>query len=200
MKTDQRPILNKNISAKDFRDFYWLKEELIAFCKTEGLRITGGKIEIANRIEHYLLTGKKELIKAKLKPTARSKFDWKNEKLSLETKITNNYTNTENVRIFFEKEIGSRFKFNVKFMNWMKSNHGKSLRQAKQEWERIVAEKKTNTQPKNIAPQFEYNRYLRDFLVDNPDMDRALGIKLWKIKKTMRGDNVYKKEDLKLLK
>ncbi len=85
------------------------------------------------------------------------------------------------------------------FMNWMKANAGKTLGDAIEEWKRLEAEKKANTKPKDIAPQFEYNRYLRDFLADNPHADRALGIKLWKIKRNRRGDNVYRPSDLKLL-
>ncbi len=196
---DKRPNLNKRISPKDFREFYWLKEELIQFCRAQGLRTSGSKIEITERIDKFLKTGDKEQIKTNSTSKSTSKFDWKNEKLSLETKITDNYKSTENVREFFEQQIGKHFKFNVKFMNWMKANTGKTLEVAIDEWERIRVEKKNNTQAKDIAPQFEYNRYLRDFLVDNPTSSRALGIKLWKIKKSKRGDNIYRKDDLKLI-
>ena len=196
---DKRPNLNKDISIKDFREFYWLKEELMKFCKEEGLKTIGGKINISNRIEIFLRTGDKQQSKSKTKTKSKSKFDWKTEKLSLDTEVTDNYKNTENVRKFFEEQIGKQFKFDVKFMNWMKNNFGKTLRDAIIEWERIKAEKKSNTKPKEIAPQFEYNRYLRDFIADNPSLNRALGIELWKMKKSTRGDNVYKKEDLKLV-
>ncbi len=50
---EKRLHLNKKISIKDFKDFYWLKKELIEFCKNEGLKTTGEKIETAQRIEHY---------------------------------------------------------------------------------------------------------------------------------------------------
>jgi len=43
----------------------------------------------------------------------------------------------------------------------------------------------------------EYNQYMRDFFKDNPDKTRTDAIKHWKIKKSMRGDNVYNKLDLK---
>ncbi len=39
-----RPALNNKISAKDFKEFYWLKEELIIFCKANGINRNGGKI------------------------------------------------------------------------------------------------------------------------------------------------------------
>jgi hypothetical protein len=51
---DKRPELTKPISVKDFKEFYWLKNELINFCRTESLGTSGGKREIENRIECYL--------------------------------------------------------------------------------------------------------------------------------------------------
>ncbi len=32
-----RPNLTKEISIKDFKDFYWLKEELQNFCRENGM-------------------------------------------------------------------------------------------------------------------------------------------------------------------
>ncbi len=196
---EKRPELNKNISIQDFKEFYWLKEELVAFCRQEQIKRSGSKIELTNRIEYYLKTGR-EPIEHKTIKRATSNFDWKTATLDPATIITDNYKNTENVRRFFSSQIGKSFKFNVPFMNWMKSNVGKTLQEAVVVWHSQQQIKKARTQPKKIAPQFEYNRYLRDFLADNPDKDRALGIKLWKIKKSMRGDNVYQSTDLKLLK
>ena len=193
---DKRPILNENISVIDFKDFYWLKEELVLFCRTVGLISSGSKLEIAGRIEKYLTSGIKNTPRSKPKTT--SKFDWNNEILLSQTLITDNYKNTENVRSFFEKNIGQQFKFNVKFMDWMKSSEGKTLGQAIKEWEKIKVEKIINKR-KKISPQFEYNTYLRDFLADNPGSKRDLGIKLWKIKKSMRGDNLYNKNDLNFI-
>lgn len=197
---DNRPKLNKSISIKDFKEFYWLKEELVKFCKETGIIASGSKIEISKRIESYLKTGDIQQTNVKPKPKSTSKFDWNNQQLSLASEITDNYKNTENVRKFFQQQIGKQFKFNVKFMNWMKSNVGKTMSDAILEWERIKAESKHTSKPKEIAPQFEYNRYLRDFMADNPNSNRALGIKLWNKKKSIRGDNVYSREDLKLIK
>ena len=197
---DSRPKLNKKISLIDFLEFYWLKNELTNFCKKEGLKVTGSKIEIANRISNYLKTGGTKTREFNPKTKSISKFDWRNEKLSSETIITDNYKSTENVREYFEKEIGKGFKFNVEFMNWMKANTGKTLGESIKEWNRIKFKNKSNANPKEIAPQFEYNRYLRDFLADNPELTRSIGIELWKKKKAVRGTNRYEKEDLKFLK
>jgi len=84
-------------------------------------------------------------------------------------------------------------------MNWMKSAEGKNLGEAVKKWKEISELNKTNKSPKNIAPQFEYNTYIRDFLLDNPSLDRSKAIACWKKKKLIRGDNKYIKTDLSLI-
>ncbi|MEM8545773.1 MAG: SAP domain-containing protein, partial [Cyanobacteria bacterium P01_H01_bin.119] len=57
----QRPPLNTfrptPENATEFRRWYWLKAELVAYCKQTGLKSTGQKADIAERIGQYLLTG-----------------------------------------------------------------------------------------------------------------------------------------------
>lgn len=194
----QRPTLNKYISLTDFNDFYWLKEELVAFCRNEGISTTGGKQDLVERIQAYLSTG--ELVKPE--PTikkSKSTFDWKTEPLTTSTIITDSYKNSENVRAFFLTEIGSHFSFNVKFMNWMKQATGKTLQDAVEEWKKINDLKKDKNYQTEIAPQFEYNRYMRAFLADNPNLTTKDAMKYWKLKKAQRGSNAYEREDLKLI-
>jgi len=195
----KRPLLNKSIAASDFKNFYWLKEELVAFCRTEGISPSGGKIEIASRIEHFLNTGETNSSKRKSskKKKPSSDFDWRNAPLSTKTIITDNYKNSQNVRCFFEKEIGKRFSFNILFMKWMKENIGKNLGDAAAEWLRIEAMKKEKNYKSEIPPQLEYNRYFRAFFEDNPNAKREDAIRCWKRKKAMPGSNVYAKSDLK---
>lgn len=193
-KMNKRPKLNTEISIQDFKDFYWYKEELIDFCRYEKLDKKGGKIELANRIEKYLATGEREVFQKKVPTT--SLFDWNTEKLTTSTIITDNYKNTENVRAFFSEQIGNKFKFNVKLMNWMKSAQGKTLGDAVKMWNEIKFEARENKSPKEIAPQFEYNTYIRDFMKDNPDKTIQDAIKYWKIKKSKSGDNKYLQSDL----
>ncbi len=197
---DKRPPLDKEISLKDFKEFYWLKEELVQFCRTENLKRGGSKIELARRIENYLLTGAPDSSPSRITKKVESNFDWHKALITEKTVITDNYRNTENVRSFFRDKLGKQFKFNVRFMDWMKSNIGKTMADAIIQWRIIKIESKTKINKKHIAPQFEYNRYIRDFLADNPDSSRNEAIKLWNIKRRMRGDNHYSKQDLKLLK
>ena len=114
---EKRPDLNNNISLKDFKDFYWLKKELVAFCKENNIDHSGGKIEITNRIIYFYTTRnkiKKTKINAK---KSKSNFNWNVEKLTFETIITDNYKNTENIRQFFTIEIGNTL--SLMFYLWL---------------------------------------------------------------------------------
>lgn len=188
-----KPILNKTISIIDFRDNYWLKKELIDLCREIGINQSGGKLDIVARIERFLEVGEIITVSSQKKTKISSSFDWNNEELSLGVVITDSYKNTENVREFFKKLIGKHFRFNVEFMNWMKSNVGKTLEDAAVEWREIALRKKNNSGKKVIAPQFEYNTYIRDFLADNPSLSIKDAIKSWKIIRDMPGKKIYEK-------
>ncbi len=195
---DKKPKLDRSISLKDFKEFYWLKEELVSFCKENNIDNSRGKAEITNRIVHYLETGERigNVQVKSIKPI--SNFDWNVEILNLETTVTDSYKNTENVRSFFTKQIGKHFKFNVLFMNWMKQNVGKTLNNAIDEWNRIHLLKKDKNYESEIDSQFEYNSYIRDFLKDNPNMSLNNARAYWMLKRKTRGSKKYTKEDLVL--
>ena len=54
----ERPELNKSLDGKTFRSFYYLKEELVSFCRKNNLPVSGGKTELTERIANFLDTGK----------------------------------------------------------------------------------------------------------------------------------------------
>lgn len=172
-----------NVSPADFKSRYWLKKELITFCREKGINTSGGKIEIAHRILAFLEKG--EVIKKPIsqgKPI-QSKFDWKNSSLTTSTIITDSYKNTEQVRKFFKSHIGEHFHFNTYFMQWMKENVGLTLHDAAAEWERLAAFKKSKNYNSDIAPQFEYNQFMRDYFQANPGKTIHNAISAWKFKR-----------------
>ncbi len=191
-----RPKLDKDITVKEFEDNYWLKAELVAFCRETGIVASGGKAEIHQRIVDYLTNGRVVAKTVVCSSKSLSSFDWNIETLHLTTTITDSYRNTENVRAFFRQHIGSHFKFNVEFMNWMKANRGKTLADAIDKWNEISLQKKDKSYKTEILPQFEYNTYIRDFLTDNPHLTLSHAIKCWKIKRQKPGPKKYENTDL----
>ena len=196
----ERPKLNNISSAEEFKNWYWLKEELIAYCREVGIKTTGGKFEIAERIVNYLNTGDiqthQKPDKSVKKPT--SKFNWKNEPLTVDTVITDNYKNNSNVRRFFTEQVGAKFSFSIDLMQWMKDNVGKTLGDAVVEWHRLQEIKKNPNYQSVIPAHNQYNQYTRDFLADNPDKSIQDARKYWKLKRSKPGSLKYSKSDLLL--
>ena len=94
-----RPNLTKEISIHEFKDFYWLKEELQNFCRENGMSASGSKLEISDRIETFLhdRRDKKASEKIKSKQEGRTTVE-----LSLDTVITENHRCSQDVRAFFK--------------------------------------------------------------------------------------------------
>ncbi len=187
-----RPILDRELDSKTFREFYYLKEELVAFWRKNDLPTVGGKIEITDRIAHYLDTGEIPIVKVVKKRTPVI------ADINEETEIESDFVCSEKHRAFFKKHIGSSFSFNVAFQKWLKCNAGKTYKEAISAYYQIIEDKKKgNTK---IDKQFEYNTYIRDFFADNKGKSLEEAIKCWKYKKQLQGHNRYEKTDLKALK
>lgn len=54
-----RPNLNIKLDSKTFKKYYYLKEELIDFCRKNNLQTIGGKLELTERIANFLDTGER---------------------------------------------------------------------------------------------------------------------------------------------
>jgi len=184
----ERPVLDRNLDSKTFRDFYYLKEELVTFCRENGIPASGGKIEIADRIAYFLDTGK--ILSA---PTTRKK-SITIYTISEDTKIEANFVCSEKHRAFFREHIGNGFSFNVAFQKWLKNNTGKTYKDAIIAYYQILKDKKKGKT--KIDKQFEYNTYIRDFFADNQGKSLEEAIKCWKYKKQLPGHNHYEQSDL----
>lgn len=187
-----RPLLDKNLNSNEFKQYYYLKEELVKFCKENNLQTTGSKIELTNRIIKFLDTVEKEVVTSNKKNKINDKL------ISLDSIIEENFVCTENKRKFFKEQIGKSFSFNVLFQKWLKNNSGKTYRDAIDAYYKILEEKKNNKT--EIDSQFEYNAYIRDFFNDNKDLTLNDAIKCWNYKKSKKGHHKYEKDDLKVLK
>lgn len=187
----ERPALDCNIDSKTLKDYYYLKEELIDFCRKNNLQTVGSKEELTERIICYLDKGEKS-----------SKTHSRNIKhiceITLDTIIEDNFICSEKHRAFYKQQIGNNFTFNVAFQKWLKNNPGKTYKDSIDAYYQILDNKrKTKT---TIDKQFEYNAYIRDFFSENKGLSLEDAIKCWKYKKGLKGHNKYEKEDLIVLK
>ena len=186
-----RPDLEKNMDADLFLSFYYLKEELIDFCRLNRLSTQGGKIEITDRIAHFLRTGERKQYTVKRAVQRKRMLS----ELSLNSIIEKNIKCSEVHRTFFKNQIGPTFRFNVRFQNWLKENSGKKYSDAIEAYQNILNDKT----PTKIDRQFEYNTYIRDFFDDNKNLNLQQAISCWKFKKSQPGHNKYEQRDLESL-
>ncbi len=187
---NERPDVNISLDGKTFKEYYYLKEELIDFCRKNNLQTTGDKLELSERIVNFLDTGKRTY----KSHTTRNKMV---DEITLDTIIEENFVCSEKHRAFYKEQIGNSFSFNVTFQKWLKSNVGKTYQDSIDAYYQILEDKKKNKI--SIDKQFEYNTYIRDFFNDNKDKKWEQAIKCWKYKKSLKGHNKYEKEDLKIL-
>lgn len=188
---NKRPNLDKNLDSNLFKEYYYLKEELIDFCRKNNLQTTGGKIELTERIAKFLATGER---------TSRSHTIRKSiniGEITLDTIIEEDFTCSEKHRAFYKKQIGNKFSFNVAFQKWLKCNSGKTYKDSIVAYYQILEDKKKNKT--KIDKQFEYNTYIRDFFNDNKNKSLEQAITCWKYKKSLKGHNKYERDDLKIL-
>ena len=187
----ERPNLDNSLDSKTFKEYYYLKEELVNFCRKNNLQTTGGKIELTERIAKFLETGER---------TYKSHNIRKNviiDEITIHTIIEENFVCSEKHRAFYKEKIGNNFSFNVAFQKWLKSNSGKTYQDSINAYYQILEDKKKNKTI--IDKQFEYNTYIRDFFDDNKDKSLEQAIKCWKYKKNLKGHNKYERDDLKIL-
>ena len=184
------PELTKDLKPEEFKEYYFLKEELKDFCRSEGLKVSGNKEDLEKRIIHYLSTGE-ELNDGPVKQYSSKTLT----EITLDSKLGENFMCSEDKRAFFEKEIGNGFKFKVKFQKWIKSNPDKTYRDAVDAYFEI----QNSSEKTEIGKQFQYNQYIRDFFENNEDKSLDDAIKCWKYKKSLKGHNRYEGSDLEAL-
>ena len=188
---EERPKLNRELHGDTFRRYYYLKEELIAFCRENGLPVSGGKPELTERITYFLDTGKVAPV------TAKKRAKGNPDPITENTKIEEPIVFSEKHRAFFKERLGNGFSFFIAFQKWLKENPGKTYGEALKAYERLLAEKKTGKT--TIGKQFEYNTYIRDFFADNPGKSLKDAIRCWNYKKSLSGHHRYESTDLEAL-
>lgn len=189
---NKRPELQDGIKAIEFKNFYYLKEELVNFCRQNNIPSYGSKVELTERV--YLFLDKGIVKSQSSNPVARSVVA---KVITPETLIEDNIKCSQKHRAFFEEQLGKSFSFNVAFQKWLKANSVLTYDDACNAYIEII--KNNKNKQTSIDKQFEYNTYIRDFFDSNKDYSLQDAIKCWKHKKSKPGHNRYEQKDLLIL-
>lgn len=171
-----RPNLDRQLSVNNFKAYYWLKKELMDFCRKEGLSTSGSKYELTEKIMQFLTHGK--IVKSKTRSKKKAKGP-----LTLSTIITKDFTCSRGTRNFFIAVIGPQFHYSVILQNYIRKNIGKTYQDIVEEWYR---QQKTKHIKQTIAPQFEYNAFIRQYFENNKGSSLRKAIASWKQHKSKR--------------
>ncbi len=192
-----RPDIEDVSDAETLQSCYWLKAELVALARLQGVSVSGNKAEIRTRLQTYFETGTAPAKPAEKRVKPNSTV-WSKAELNETTIITRDISFGPNVRGFFKRAIGKRFSCTSEFMAWVKANSGKTLKDAIDHWHALEARKQDPSFKRDIAPDNQFNRYIRAFFEDNPDADMAKARTCWLAKSRRPGKPVYDAADLDL--
>lgn len=172
----KRPELSALLSELEFQHWYWLKVELQAFCRTQGLSAAGGKVQLSNRIAAFLSSRPHaELVSLRRKSAAMPTT------FTLGSIIGEGWRCSQTLRHFFESHVGEGFSFNEPLRRFVKERAGSTLADALAHYRHSLA-----AGPQPIASQFEYNTHMREYRRRHPASTHAEAVSAWWEKRNKR--------------
>lgn len=176
----ERPALDKFLSASEFLAWYWLREELVQFCRAEGLPVCGGKRDLSTRIEAYLSGRPLPRVANEPRKTASMPA-----RFGLDTVIGHGWRCSQGLRDFFEGHCGKGFRFNEALRRFIAEGSGKTLAEAVEVYRKSMSHD-LNGRGLEIAEQFEYNRHTREYFRAHPGATREEAVAAWQEKRRRR--------------
>lgn len=167
-----RPELNIGMSEEEFQRWYWLKEELAAFARELGIRASGGKELLANRVAAKL--GGRVFVEPT--PVRSAVGAQLLGELSASTVIPAGQRSSQVIRAWMVSQLGPTFHFDAEMRAFFADSDGsKTMQDAVDHWTRT-----RNQEVRNIDAQFEYNRFTRSWHENNPNGARDELLAAWK--------------------
>lgn len=179
----------QTITVETLKNAYWLKLQLIDFCKKNGLSTAGSKKNLEQRIAVFLSSGSKIKLESNKQTGQRDSH----QPLMRDTLVVN-YKNDAATRLFFIKHIGQHFRFDAYLRQFTNINNiTKNLTYGDliDGWLQEEAQRKNPNHQTRIGEQFEYNQFTRDYFSNEKGRSRSDAIKAWAIVKTLPGEKTY---------
>lgn len=168
----RRPVLSIELTGSEFLRWYWLKDELADFARGLGLRATGSKELLTQRIAATLDVREfNEPTPAKGRSSAQL-FGV----LTAQTVIPRGQRCSQVLRAWFTQELGPGFHFDAPMREFIAAADGnRNLGQALEHWRGTRAPEER----REIDRQFEYNRFTRAWHGENPHGTKTELLAAW---------------------
>jgi hypothetical protein len=164
-------------SVDDLQNYYWIKSDLMKFCKNHHLPTRGAKSDLMERIRIFLSTGNRMSYKVINKPGKKDSLN----RITKNTPIKN-YNNDVGTRRFFVKHLGIKFKFNAYLRQFTNPNNiqpNMTYGNLIDGWISFENNQKKSRKNHVIPPQFEYNQFIKDYFT-NEKATLKMAISAWK--------------------
>ncbi len=156
--------------APTLRRWYWLRSELIEIARRIGVGTSGAKLELADRIcAHF-----EQRPQARPVPRAHTR-DALPAHLTGDVMLHEGQRCTQQLRAWMRAQIGSSFSFDAAMREAVHAG-GITLHQLVERWHATRAAVSTE-----IGPQFELNRFSRDWHIDHPGGTHAQMLTEWAV-------------------
>ena len=166
-----RPAPTGDLSAEEFARWYWLKEELAEFARALGIRTTGGKTLLTERISAKLAGH--PFVEPAAATGGRSKQ--LSGDLTGSTLVPAGQRSSQAVRAWMTAQVGDGFHFDAEMRAFFADSDGtRTLDEAVAHW---YATRRQDA--REIDAQFEYNRFTRAWHAQHPGGSRRDLLAAW---------------------
>ena len=171
-----RPSLHPQLAPHTFAAWYWLKAELQAYCRAQGMSAGGSKAELMQRISAHLAGTPVPTAAPHKTPRAALPST-----LSLNTNLQSGWPLNQALREFFVAHLGMPFRFNQALRDLFKNPQGQTLADA------VALYRQTHAQTRSISGQFQFNQHMRDHFAQHPGATREQALQAWRDKRQAAG-------------
>lgn len=162
-----RPTITSATSPEDITDWYWKVADLRLIAKRLGVPSSGTKGQLVERLRATLageaVTGQRTSRPGAEMPTP----------LSPSTVVPAGARMTRQVRAFMIEQVGPGFRFDATMRDFFAAPDDRTLGDAVELWW------SSRGRRREISPQFEYNRFTREFWASHPDGTREQLREAW---------------------
>ncbi|MEU3315950.1 DUF6434 domain-containing protein [Streptomyces sp. NPDC006662] len=170
---EARPELTAALSGNEFSRWYWTLAELTVLARELGVPRGGGKAVLTERLRAALDGGAAPAEP----PRRRSASRQLAAPVDGFTVIPEGQRCSQVLREYFRREIGAGFHFDASMRAFVGEGAGRTLADAVAHWH---ATRETAARPQEISPQFELNRFLRNWHAEHPAGTRAEALAAWR--------------------
>ena len=170
--SSERPPLTPELPGPELLRWYWLKEELTQFARTLGIRTTGSKQILTQRIAAYL-DGRIFTEPTVARPAPSTQLSGT---LTGDMMIPVGQRCSQVVRGWFLEQLGPSFRFDKAMRGFFARTDGtQTLADALDHWYAT-----RNMQQQEPAAQFEYNRFTQSWYKLHPNGSRQELLAAWR--------------------